>query len=84
MIRSRSKSGVTGMSEGILLFWDEAYGEHEKQRYDLALPRDHADRHGLILCVHGGAGIAGDKKSYAEEIEAWAGQGFAAAAVNYH
>ncbi len=34
--------------------------------------------------MHGGAGIAGDKKSYAEEIEAWAGQGFAAAAVNYH
>ncbi len=72
------------MNDGILLFRDEAYGEHEKQRYDLALPRERADTHGLVLCVHGGAFIAGDKDTYAGEIVMWAGRGFAAAAVNYH
>ena len=70
------------MKESIF-FKDEAYGEHERQKYDLALPRDCAGRHGLIVCIHGGAFLAGDKDGYAEEIEMWAEQGYAAASVNY-
>ena len=61
---------------------DIAYGGHERQRLDLCLPS--CDTHGLILFIHGGAWIAGDKCGYEDELQLWGGRGYAAAAMNYH
>ena len=71
------------MEEKGLLFADQPYGAHERQRFDLCLPRDHRDRSGLILFIHGGAWIAGDKEGYRGELEKWSLRGIPAAAVNY-
>lgn len=63
---------------------DAPYGKHERQRYDLMIPADYAGRHGLVLFLHGGAWIGGDKAGYREELMRWCGKGYAAASVNYH
>ena len=60
------------------------YGEHERQRFDLLIPADYENRHGLILFIHGGAWIGGDKDGWREELEVWREKGYAAAAINYH
>ena len=72
------------MSNSPVTLLDAAYGEHERQRFDLMIPADYEARHGLVLFLHGGAWIAGDKAGYREELERWRERGFAAASVNYH
>lgn len=63
---------------------DAPYGAHERQRFDLLIPADYEKRHGLILFIHGGAWIGGDKAGYLEELEVWREKGYAAASINYH
>ncbi len=61
-----------------------SYGTHERQKMDLFLPEDSDGEVGLILMIHGGAWIAGDKESYTEAAEyACDSYGYAAAAINY-
>lgn len=59
------------------------YGEGERQVLDLYLPRKAEGDIGLILFLHGGAWIGGDKESYRDELKYWTEQGYAAAAMNY-
>ncbi len=62
-------------------FLDLAYGDHERQIYDLALPENGGG--GLILFLHGGAWIHGSKDGYRDELDEWCAKGYAAAAINY-
>ena len=62
-------------------FFDLRYGEHERQVCDLALPGECCG--GLILFIHGGAWIYGDKNGYRDEFDEWCSKGYAAAAINY-
>lgn len=70
------------MNDTVRKFYDLAYGDHERQIYDLALPAEGCG--GLILFLHGGAWIHGNKDYYRDEFDEWCGKGFAAAAINYH
>ena len=72
------------MSDTFVVFENAPYGEHERQRYDLVLPSENAGERGLILFIHGGSWIHGDKAAYRDDLCLWAEKGFAAAAVNYH
>lgn len=72
------------MNEAFAVFENAPYGEHERQRYDLILPCENAEERGLILFIHGGAWIHGDKAGYRDDLDRWAEKGFAAAAINYH
>jgi len=72
------------MNDEPIRIWDAAYGSHERQRFDLILPTHYEKRHGLILFLHGGAWIGGDKAGYREELELWCEKGWAAASMNYH
>ncbi len=62
-----------------------AYGEHERQVLDLCLPEyTQSGEAGLILMIHGGAWIAGDKEGYESALEYISSDlGYAAAAINY-
>ena len=60
-----------------------AYGIHERQKVDFVLPENVDGELGLILNIHGGAWIMGDKKDYGETLKAQAASGYAAAALNY-
>ncbi len=61
-----------------------AYGTHERQKMDLFLPESSDGEVGLVLMIHGGAWIAGDKEAYTSAVEyACKEFGYAAAAINY-
>ena len=53
------------------------------QKLDLHLPAQAGDRLPLVVVIHGGAFLMGDKTMDAEEIAALVDAGFAAAALNY-
>lgn len=61
-----------------------AYGSDERQVMDLYLPKENDGEVGLILFIHGGAWIAGNKDGYKSSLEnACKNYGYAAAAINY-
>lgn len=62
-----------------------SYGENERQTFNLYLPQNCGDTVGLILLIHGGSWIGGDKDYYSEKLETWCkSYGYATAAINYH
>lgn len=65
---------------------DITYGEHERQKLDLYLPKEKiGETVGLILLIHGGSWIGGDKSVYESKLDNYCGKyGYAAAAINYH
>lgn len=61
-----------------------AYGTHERQVLDLRLPENSDGEVGLVLMIHGGAWIAGDKEGYEDALKTVCNElGLAAAAINY-
>ncbi|MBR5409061.1 MAG: alpha/beta hydrolase [Clostridia bacterium] len=69
-----------------ILLFDRYYTENEtvRQTYDLAVPAGAKGKTGLVLCVHGGGWIEGDKAPYRPAIvEACEKYNLAAAALNY-
>ena len=65
-------------------FFDLSYGTHERQIVDLCVPNDALGDLGLVLFIHGGAWIAGDKESYEGGMNYGASDlGIATASVNY-
>lgn len=81
--------GLGGVFGGIdsshaYVFANMSYGSHERQVLDLAIPKDNDGEAGLVLFIHGGAWIAGDKNSYKDAISHCANEkGVAAAAISY-
>lgn len=64
-------------------YQDFAYGSHERQKLDLYIPKNSDGEVGLVLMIHGGAWIGGDKSAYSDYILSWADKGYAAASINY-
>lgn len=65
-------------------FFDMAYGTHERQVVDLCIPDDASGDLGMVLFIHGGAWIAGDKESYHGGMNYGASSlGIATASTNY-
>ncbi len=65
-------------------FRNLSYGSHERQTLDLNIPKDNDGEIGLVLFIHGGAWIAGDKEGYKSGVKAAAETyGFAGASINY-
>lgn len=71
--------------ENIQNFLDVSYGERPHNTYDLFLPKD-ADKNdslALILYVHGGSWLGGDKKEHHIDCYTWRQKGYATASMNY-
>ena len=63
---------------------DLAYGSHERQTLDLNIPTDNDGEIGIVLFIHGGAWIAGDKYVYEGCLNDVSDIcGYASAALNY-
>ena len=81
--------GLGGIFGGIdssdaYVFANMSYGSHERQVLDLAIPKDNDGEVGLVLYIHGGAWIMGDKEIYKDYLSSCANNlGYAAAAINY-
>lgn len=66
-------------------YLDVPYGSRTHNTYDLYLSTDAATRDSLalILYVHGGSWIGGDKAEHAGDCYAWVEKGYATATMNY-
>lgn len=77
------KGEIFTETENSYYYQNLAYGEHERQKLDLYIPKNSDGEVGLILMIHGGAWVAGDKSGYSDFIKGWADKGHAAASINY-
>lgn len=60
-----------------------SYGPETRQVLDMRIPYDADYYTGLILFIHGGGFISGDKTCYLEDIDNWAKKGYITAEMNY-
>lgn len=76
--------GLEVFDSSLHKYEDLKYGTHERQVLDLYFPKETDGEIGLVLSIHGGAWIAGDKSSYTDMAKSLAKeQGIAAATINY-
>ena len=69
---------------GAKVFNDIAYGSEEIQTFDLALPGKTDGEVGLLLMLHGGSWVSGDKGYYSKYLKEGASRyGVACATMNY-
>ncbi len=69
---------------GIRKMENVSYGTHERQVLDLYLPENLSDVTGLVLCIHGGAWVGGDKSAYTESAkDLCKNMNIATATINY-
>lgn len=65
-------------------FKDIAYGSHKNQTFDLNLPVDDREEIGLVVFLHGGGWIEGDKSSVKKSLGIFASnKDYATASINY-
>lgn len=83
LFQSGKKPAEPTPAPAVRTFYDVAYGTVERQTLDLVLPGGAAEERGLILFIHGGAWIFGNKDQYRSALQSAAELGYAAAAINY-
>ncbi|MCR5783312.1 MAG: alpha/beta hydrolase [Clostridia bacterium] len=64
-------------------YYDVPYGSGAREVYDLVIPKGAKGETNLILLIHGGAWIGGDKKDSRDSLVSQAANGYCAAAINY-
>lgn len=63
--------------------WEIKYGSHTRHTLDIALPAHRTDSTPVVIFIHGGAWVFGDKSVHIPEIEKFAKAGIACATINY-
>ena len=63
-------------------YQDIKYGHHKRNKLDLNLPANTTNP-GLILFIHGGSWVSGDKEAYTNKMKEWALKGYATCSINY-
>src|SRR5574344_334262 len=77
------KTTITNESN-YTLYSNTYYGNAERNYMDLCIPSDKSGSVGLVLMIHGGGWIAGDKSCYNDSIKAWCSEkGYVSASINY-
>lgn len=75
--------GGAGISKDKNFLQNEKYGTEKRQVVDIAYPENASGDVGLVLMIHGGAWVTGDKNSYTDSIKYGATLGLVCAAMNY-
>ena len=71
------------MTSENIAYYNLSYGEHERHTIDLCIPNN-KEQTGLVLYIHGGAWVMGDKDMYRDTIREISERfGVACAAMNY-
>ncbi len=65
------------------VFKDIYYGNHERHRVDVYIPKEPVSQSGLILFIHGGGWTSGDKEVHTPDAEYFASLGYISATMNY-
>ncbi len=66
-----------------LVLSDVPYGNHERQKLDIFIPSEVSFASGLILFIHGGGWVEGDKSAHRDDAEFFFENGCIAASMNY-
>ena len=69
--------------ENNIILNDISYGSHERQRLDILIPQKPKNNSGLILFIHGGGWVEGDKSVHIEDARHFCNQGYISATMNY-
>ena len=67
----------------ISMYNNVRYGDGDYNKYDLYLPKEKKDSYGLILYLHGGSFMFGDKKDTQATCMYLCSKGYVVASVNY-
>lgn len=78
---SREKQQQVAAEAKVIL--DAAYGENPAQKMDVYLPANRTSSTPVIIVLHGGAFVAGDKSEFSLQSQTLAGKGFAVLNINY-
>lgn len=70
-------------TESSYLYVNLDYGDHERNYLDLMIPKGDNVPGGIILYIHGGGWIAGEKEVYGDTLRSTAERGYVCAAINY-
>ncbi|MBI3520230.1 MAG: alpha/beta hydrolase [Bacteroidetes bacterium] len=63
--------------------YDVPYGDHIRNNMDIALPKNRTTNTPVVIFIHGGAWVMGQKGVFLKEIDMFADAGFACATINY-
>ncbi len=63
--------------------WEIKYGSHTRNTLNIALPANRTENTPVVIFIHGGAWMFGDKSVHIAEVEKFAQAGIACAAINY-
>lgn len=79
---TKSDSGGSTPAEQKVLT-DISYGSHSLQKMDIYLPANRSTSTTLIIFLHGGGFVAGDKNEVANVAQLYLDKGYAVANINY-
>lgn len=78
---SKEKEGDKPPTQSVAL--DLAYGPHPQQKMDVHLPANRDGETPLVLFIHGGGFVGGDKKEVGEAVQKYLDLGYAVVNINY-
>ena len=81
-VSCKKSQNDTGILEARTII-DTAYGTHPKQKMDIYLPKGRTEDTPVIILLHGGAFVAGDKNEFSLLAQQFAAKGYAVLNVNY-
>ncbi len=71
------------MKNNFILLNNISYGTHERQKLDVFIPENVKSDLGLILFIHGGGWVEGDKSAHHGDARHFADLGYVTATMNY-
>ncbi len=69
--------------ENNILLNDISYGSHERQKLDIMIPKKPKSESGIILFIHGGGWVQGDKIGHIDDARHFCNLGYISATMNY-
>ena len=71
------------MENNLIVFEDVSYGDHERQKFDIFIPKNVKSQNGIMLFVHGGGWHEGDKEIRRADAQYFCNLGYICATMNY-
>jgi acetyl esterase/lipase len=79
----KKESGTSDLPLTATDFQNISYGSSSRNKLDIYLPENRTAATPVVLLIHGGSWVEGDKSSFTDLAKYWRDRGFAAATVNY-
>ena len=74
---------VTEMDNNFIFLENVAYGNHERHKLDIYIPKNENAHKGVILFIHGGGWHQGYKEAHRPDAEFICNEGYVSATMNY-